>query len=79
MRDKFKHCEPFQRVPSSPDHPNGKYLEFSSLILDRLNRIAFASISSRCDPDVAKLWAKEMGYSLILFNSSFGGIFPMGN
>lgn len=40
-----------------------------SLVLDRSNRIAYAAISKRTDPNVAKMWAAEMGYKLVTFNA----------
>eukprot|EP01027_Heterolobosea_sp_BB2_P016491 GEZU01023484.1.p1 GENE.GEZU01023484.1~~GEZU01023484.1.p1 ORF type:complete len:746 (+),score=224.03 GEZU01023484.1:179-2416(+) len=40
------------------------------LVLDRIHRIAYASISQRCDPEVLEDWAERMNYSLCTFHSS---------
>lgn len=40
-----------------------------SLVLDRGARIAFACLSPRTDPELAKLWADRMGYRLVLFEA----------
>lgn len=48
----------------------GKYLEGTgSLVLDRSNRIAYASLSSRTNLDVLKAWQKVIDYELITFSS----------
>ncbi|KAA8498620.1 hypothetical protein FVE85_6205 [Porphyridium purpureum] len=40
-----------------------------SLVLDRVNRIAYACISERTDPQLAQSWARMMGYKLVPFES----------
>ncbi len=48
----------------------GKYLEGTgSLILDRINKIAYACISSRTNETVLDDWAKQMKYSICKFYS----------
>jgi hypothetical protein len=47
-----------------------KFLEGTgSLVLDRMNRVAFASISSRTNPEVLAAWQKQMNYDLVTFNA----------
>eukprot|EP00416_Gambierdiscus_australes_P022395 CAMPEP_0171076076 /NCGR_PEP_ID=MMETSP0766_2-20121228/13180_1 /TAXON_ID=439317 /ORGANISM="Gambierdiscus australes, Strain CAWD 149" /LENGTH=702 /DNA_ID=CAMNT_0011533005 /DNA_START=84 /DNA_END=2192 /DNA_ORIENTATION=+ len=41
-----------------------------SLVLDRPSRIAYVAISGRADRNLAELWAKEMGYTLVAFRSA---------
>lgn len=40
-----------------------------SLVLDRANRVAFASLSARTDPRLAQIWADRMGYRLVIFEA----------
>jgi len=40
-----------------------------SLVLDRVNNIAYACISARTDADVMKKWCEIMGYTPILFSA----------
>jgi hypothetical protein len=40
-----------------------------SLVLDRPNRIAYMAESARADRNLAELWAAEMGYQLLSFES----------
>ncbi|MBP5278131.1 MAG: amidinotransferase [Prevotella sp.] len=48
-----------------------KYLEGTgSLILDRENRIAYACVSPRTNPDAIRIWAEEMKYQYILFEGT---------
>lgn len=48
----------------------GKYLESTgSLVLDRVNKIVYASESERCDKDLVSEWSKQLGYHPIIFNS----------
>ena len=49
---------------------DGKYLEGTgSLVLDRINRIAYACLSSRTHPDVLKAWQKVIDYELVTFEA----------
>jgi len=49
----------------------GRYLEGTgSLVLDHVARVAYASRSPRTDEDVAREWAREMGYELELFTAT---------
>lgn len=48
----------------------GRFLEGTgSLVLDHLDRVAYACLSPRTDAVVAAEWAREMGYELELFNA----------
>jgi hypothetical protein len=48
----------------------GRFLEGTgSLVLDRVGRIAFACRSPRTDSDVAREWARELAYELVLFDA----------
>ena len=49
---------------------DGKFLEGTgSLVLDRINRIAYASLSSRTHPDVLKAWQQVIDYELVTFGA----------
>jgi hypothetical protein len=49
----------------------GKFLEGTgSLVLDRMNRVAFASLSSRTHPDVLAEFGRQTGYRTISFSST---------
>ena len=41
----------------------------SSLVLDRVNRIAYMGISSRSNEDLAIKWADDQNYQLIVFET----------
>ena len=46
----------------------GKYLEGTgSLVLDHVNRIAYACASARTHPDLVREWAHELGYEAVVF------------
>jgi hypothetical protein len=49
---------------------NGRFLEGTgSLVLDHVNRVAYASLSPRTDPDVVKEWSSELCYQPVLFTA----------
>eukprot|EP01119_Soliformovum_irregulare_P002721 TRINITY_DN1297_c0_g1_i1.p1 TRINITY_DN1297_c0_g1~~TRINITY_DN1297_c0_g1_i1.p1 ORF type:complete len:907 (-),score=155.10 TRINITY_DN1297_c0_g1_i1:52-2682(-) len=73
VRSGYKAAEPYAAVEVVSSKQNGKFLEFSSLVLDRENKIAYASISPRCDLEVAKLWAVALGYTLVTCQSQING------
>lgn len=55
----------------SPHELNEKFLEGTgSLILDRVNKIAYACYSSRTDKNLLDLWAKSLGYSVCGFSAA---------
>ena len=55
-----------------------KYLEGTgSLVLDREHRVAYACRSPRTHVDVLRDWAKQLGYSYILFDSEDEGGTPV--
>ena len=44
-----------------------QYLEGTGcLVLDRANRVAYAALSERCHLDLARAWAREMGYERVI-------------
>lgn len=48
----------------------GKFLEGTgSLVLDRMNRIAYACLSSRTHVEVLKAWQKVIDYELVVFSA----------
>lgn len=48
----------------------GKFLEGTgSLVLDRIKRIAYATISPRTDMDVLNAWKNQMNYELVTFHA----------
>lgn len=40
-----------------------------SLVLDRPNKVAYVALSKRADRNLAELWARTMGYSLVPFRT----------
>lgn len=49
----------------------GKFLEGTgSLVLDRMNRVAFASLSPRTHPDVVAEFSRQTGYRTVVFHSA---------
>lgn len=49
---------------------HGRYLEGTgSLVLDHINRVAYASLSSRTHPDVLNEWSREIGYEPVMFEA----------
>ncbi len=52
----------------------GKFLEGTgSLVLDRMNRVAFASLSPRTHPDVLAEFGRQTGYRTVSFHSTDAG------
>ncbi len=55
----------------SPHELSQKYLEGTgSLILDRVNKIAYACYASRTDKGLLDLWAQSLGYSVCGFSAA---------
>ncbi len=51
----------------------GKFLEGTgSMVLDRMNRVAFACLSSRTNPDVLAEFSHRTGYKTVLFHAVDG-------
>jgi hypothetical protein len=49
---------------------SGRFLEGTgSLVLDRLHRIAYASLSERTHPDLVRHWCEIMSYTPVIFNA----------
>ena len=52
----------------------GKFLEGTgSLVLDRMNKVAFASLSPRTHPDVLAEFSQQTGYRMVSFHSADAG------
>jgi hypothetical protein len=48
----------------------GRYLEGTgSLVLDHVNRVAYAALSARTHPALVEEWAREMGYEALMFET----------
>ncbi len=55
----------------SPHELSKKYLEGTgSLILDRVNKIAYACYATRTDKDLLDLWAQSLGYTVCGFSAA---------
>lgn len=55
----------------SPHELSDKYLEGTgSLILDRVNKIAYACYASRTNKDLLELWAQALDYSICSFGAA---------
>jgi hypothetical protein len=49
----------------------GKFLEArGSIVSDRVNKRAYATLSDRTNRELAEKWAQEMGYSIEIFNTT---------
>lgn len=58
-------------VDLTPFPQKGSYLEGTgSLVLDRAQRVAFAGVSLRTAPDLAREWAETLGFELVLFSTA---------
>jgi len=62
---------PLRRILDLTQHEaHGRFLEGTgSLVLDHVERRAFACRSPRTDADLATQWARELGYELVLFDA----------
>jgi hypothetical protein len=50
---------------------HGRFLEGTgSLVLDNVNRVAYASLSPRTHPEVVQEWASELGYEPVTFQAA---------
>lgn len=57
-------------VDFSEHERRGQFLEGTgSLVLDRVYKIAYVSLSLRSDEKLAQKWAQEMGYRLVTFHA----------
>lgn len=60
-----------QVVDLSHHEPSGKFLEGTgSMVLDRVNHIAYACVSPRTDLDVLGEFAQRLDYELVSFNAA---------
>ena len=56
----------------------GKYLEGTgSLVLDHCERIAYACVSARTDPQLVREWARELKYEPVLFSATDRSAVPL--
>jgi hypothetical protein len=56
----------------------GKFLEGTgSLVLDHVERIAYACVSPRTHPDVVSEWASELGFTAVTFEARDRGGVPL--
>ncbi len=59
-----------KRVNYEHHEASGKYLEGTgSMVLDRKNRIAYAGLSPRTDPDLFRLFCREQEFQPVLFEA----------
>ncbi|HVS76858.1 MAG TPA: arginine deiminase-related protein [Steroidobacteraceae bacterium] len=57
-------------VDLTPHEAQGRYLEGTgSLVLDHIERTAYACVSPRTDPDVVEEWCRELGYEPVTFSA----------
>jgi len=57
-------------VDLSAHELEGRFLEGTgSLVLDHVNRMAYASLSPRTHPAVVEEWSREMGYTPVVFSA----------
>ena len=63
-----------RRVSLEHYESEGNFLEGTgSMVLDRVNKIAYACISQRTDPAILQQWAEIMGYTPFTFAARFDG------
>jgi|MDSW01.2.fsa_nt_gb hypothetical protein len=54
----------------SAEEENGKFLESTGAhCLDRVNKVAYFSLSSRCNQELAQRWCDHYGYEPVFFNT----------
>lgn len=67
-----------RRLDFTAHEREGRYLEGTgSLVLDHLQRVAYAARSSRTDPGLCATWGRAMGYELVLFDAIGPGDAPV--
>ncbi len=58
-------------VDFTEEELRGKYLEGTgSMLLDRTNKIVYAAISDRTNPELLEQFAKKFGYKVVSFNAN---------
>eukprot|EP01112_Ceratiomyxa_fruticulosa_P010629 TRINITY_DN2819_c0_g5_i1.p1 TRINITY_DN2819_c0_g5~~TRINITY_DN2819_c0_g5_i1.p1 ORF type:complete len:829 (-),score=201.18 TRINITY_DN2819_c0_g5_i1:70-2556(-) len=60
---------------TAADHPTpyvknanntpGYFLEYGSLVLDRLNKVAYVDLGARCSKEAVELWSSKLGYEVV--------------
>ena len=66
------HARGFSRVIDlSRVEKEGKYFEGTgALVLDRINGVAYVSLSERADKKIAEHWVQKLGYKVSIAQSS---------
>lgn len=73
-----KHYRVTDVVDYSAREEQGEFLEGTgSLVLDHVNKIAYASLSQRTHPDVLKQFCHDFGYEPVMFRSESEGGQPI--
>lgn len=68
VRGRYTQIYDFTREETAGE--GGKFLEGTgSLVLDRINRIAYVAYSQRSDPQLAARWCQLMNYTLVGFDA----------
>jgi len=63
--------KPYQICDLTSHEAHGRYLEGTgSLVLDHIERTAYACISPRTHPDVVAEWATHLGYETMVFSAT---------
>jgi len=63
-----------RRIDYAPMETEGRFLEGTgSMVLDRVNRTAFACRSPRTDPEALRIFCRDLGYTPLLFSASQAG------
>ena len=67
-----------RRIDLTRYESQGKFLEGTgSLVLDNVERVAYACLSPRTHPEVIQAWARELGYEAVTFTAADRGGVPL--
>lgn len=74
IKDVLSHWGYNRVVDMSPMEDEGRYFEGTGvLVIDRINGVAYVSLSERADRQVAQAWVEQLGYKdLVTFTSTDG-------
>jgi hypothetical protein len=71
INDLAEHFHVAKVVDLTHFEQEGKYLEGTgSMVLDRMNKVAFACLSPRTHPDVLAEFSQQTGYRTVVFNAA---------
>jgi hypothetical protein len=71
INDLAEHFHVAKIVDLTHFEAEGKYLEGTgSMVLDRMNKVAFACLSPRTDPDVLAEFGRQTGYRTVIFRAT---------